>query len=224
MPVVNLLVDSSAGHKILSMMDGHSGYNQICIVDENIHKTAFRCPGNIRTFKWVKMPFWLKNIRAIYQRAMNTIFHDLIGGYIDDIFTKSQSMEEHLVHLTAAFENLVKYMFSRPILRGRIDIWILALSEFHLEYVPQKAIKGQIKPEVIDFIKELIYRFGIPQTITVDSGTMFDGKLVKTFIAEYRISLVDSIRYYAQTNARAESSNKSLKNGIQQVVEDNPRD
>ena len=31
MPIVDLLVDSSAGHQILSMMDGHSGYNQICI-------------------------------------------------------------------------------------------------------------------------------------------------------------------------------------------------
>ena len=27
MPIVDLLVDSSAGHKILSVMDGHSGYN-----------------------------------------------------------------------------------------------------------------------------------------------------------------------------------------------------
>ena len=61
MPIVDLLVDNSAWHMIFSMMDGHSGYIQICIVDEDVHKTAFRCPGNIGTFEWVKMPFGLKN-------------------------------------------------------------------------------------------------------------------------------------------------------------------
>ena len=76
MPVVNLLVDRSAGHAIMSMMDGHSGYNQIWIAEEDVHKTAFRCPGNIGTFELVKMPFGLKNAGATYQRAMNLIFHD----------------------------------------------------------------------------------------------------------------------------------------------------
>ena len=41
MPIIDLLVDCSAGHQILSMMDGHSGYNQICFAKEDIHKTAF---------------------------------------------------------------------------------------------------------------------------------------------------------------------------------------
>ena len=34
-------------------------------------------------------------------------------------------------------------MLSRAILRGRMGKWSLALVEFHLVYVPQKAIKGQ---------------------------------------------------------------------------------
>ena len=51
MPVVDLLVDRSAGHAIMSMMDGHSGYNQIWIAEEDVHKTAFRCSGNIGTFE-----------------------------------------------------------------------------------------------------------------------------------------------------------------------------
>ena len=42
--------------------------------------------------------------------------------------------------LVIATTDLVKYMLSRPMLMGRIGKWILALSEFHLEYVPQKAV------------------------------------------------------------------------------------
>ncbi|CAL1388973.1 unnamed protein product [Linum trigynum] len=39
--------------------------------------------------------------------------------------------------------DIIKYMLSRPIIHGRISKWTLALSEFNLQYVPQKAIKGQ---------------------------------------------------------------------------------
>ena len=39
------------------------------------------------------MPFGLKNTRATYQRAKNSIFHDMIGKYkevyIDNIVVKS---------------------------------------------------------------------------------------------------------------------------------------
>jgi hypothetical protein len=35
-------------------------------------------------------------------------------------------------------------MLSMPILNGRIDKWILALSEFELKFESAKAIKGQI--------------------------------------------------------------------------------
>ena len=66
MPMANLLVDGVAGYQILSMMDGHSSYNQIFIAEEDVHKTTFRCPGSIGTFEWIVMPFGLKNARATY--------------------------------------------------------------------------------------------------------------------------------------------------------------
>ena len=50
-PIVDLLVDGASGYKILSFMDGHSGYNQIFITESDVHKIAFRCPGSIGTFE-----------------------------------------------------------------------------------------------------------------------------------------------------------------------------
>ena len=41
MPVADLLVDGASRYKVLSFMDGHSGYNQIFIAKNDIHKTAF---------------------------------------------------------------------------------------------------------------------------------------------------------------------------------------
>ncbi|XP_059650003.1 uncharacterized protein LOC132295729 [Cornus florida] len=110
MPVADQLIDSAAKHEILSFMDGHSGYNQIYLAEEDVHKTAFRCPGSIGTFEWIVMPFGLKNAGATYQRAMNSIFHDMIGRfmeiYIDDVVVKSSAKRQHLEHLKRAFERM----------------------------------------------------------------------------------------------------------------------
>lgn len=38
--------------------------------------------------------------------------------------------------------NLVKYMSSRPILHQRVGLWTLALLEFEIQYIPQKAVKN----------------------------------------------------------------------------------
>ena len=59
------------------------------------------------------MPFGLKNTGATYQRAMNSIFHDMIGKYmevyIDDVVIKSQDFDEHLRNLEHAFIRMRKY-------------------------------------------------------------------------------------------------------------------
>jgi hypothetical protein len=113
MPVADLLVDGASGYKVLSFMDGHSGYNQIFIVENDVHKTAFRCPDSIGTFEWVVMPFGLKNTGATYQRARNSIFHDMIGKYmevyIDDIVVKSQNFDKLLRNLEQAFIRMRKH-------------------------------------------------------------------------------------------------------------------
>lgn len=44
-PIANLLIDGVARHEILSVIDGHSSYNQIYVVEEDVHKMAFRCLG-----------------------------------------------------------------------------------------------------------------------------------------------------------------------------------
>ena len=53
MSIANMLVDAAAGHKVISFMDDNAGYNQIFIAEEDIAKTAFRCPGAISLFEWV---------------------------------------------------------------------------------------------------------------------------------------------------------------------------
>jgi hypothetical protein len=89
-------------------MDGNAGYNQIFMAVEDVAKTAFRCPGHIGLFEWIVMTFGLKNAGATYQRAMNYIFHELIGKiveiYIDDVVIKSLDHESHLADVRKTLE------------------------------------------------------------------------------------------------------------------------
>ena len=110
MPIADMLVDSTANNKLLSFMDGFSSYNNILIVVKDIRKTSFRCPGSIGTFGWLVMPFGLKNAGATYQRAMNSIFHDMLGHhmevYINDIVVKYKRTNEHVNHPYKSFERM----------------------------------------------------------------------------------------------------------------------
>jgi len=108
MPVADLLVDAAAGHRIISFMDGNAGYNQIFMAEEDIPKTAFRCPGHVGLFEWTVMISGLKNVGATYQRAINFIFHEFIGTlveiYIDDVVVKSGDFVKYLVDLRKILE------------------------------------------------------------------------------------------------------------------------
>ena len=66
MPVADLLVDAATRHQIISFMDGNAGYNQIFMAEEDITKTAFRCPRHVGLFEWIVMTFGLKNAGATY--------------------------------------------------------------------------------------------------------------------------------------------------------------
>jgi hypothetical protein len=108
MPIANMHINNSSGHRVISFLDGNAGYNQIFMAEEDMSKTTFRCLGFISLFECVVMTFGLKNAGAMYQRAMNLICHDLLGIileiYIDDVVVKSDSIDNHLANLRLSLE------------------------------------------------------------------------------------------------------------------------
>jgi ribonuclease HI len=111
LPRIDQLVDSTAGHKLLSFMDAFSGYNQIQMAEEDQEKTAFITSRGLFCYK--VMPFGLKNAGAIYQRLVNKMFHDQIERnvevYVDDMLVKSKKDDDHLADLKETFQALRRY-------------------------------------------------------------------------------------------------------------------
>jgi hypothetical protein len=83
------------------------------MVEEDMSKTTFHCPGFIGLFERVVVTFDLKNASATYERAVNLIFHDLLGiileFYIDDVIAKLDSMDNHLADLRLSLQRMCRY-------------------------------------------------------------------------------------------------------------------
>jgi hypothetical protein len=113
MPVADFLIDSTSSNKVISFFDGNAGYNRIFMAKEDVSKTVFRYLVFVGLFEWVVMTFGLKNAGATYQRAMNSIFHDLVRVlmevYVDDVVVKSIGFEEHMGDLKLSLEMMKKY-------------------------------------------------------------------------------------------------------------------
>ena len=105
LPRVDVLVDSTTQHQLLSFMDAFSGYNQIWMDEANQEKTSFVTSQGLFCYK--VMPFSLKNVGMTYQRLMNKMFENQIGRnvqvYVDDMLVKSRREEDHLKDLEETF-------------------------------------------------------------------------------------------------------------------------
>jgi hypothetical protein len=112
LPHIDVLVYNIAHSSMYSFMDGFSGHNQVKMAPKDKEKMIFVTPWGTLYYKF--MSFGLKNGRATYQRAMVTLFYDMmhkeIEVYLDDMITKSKKGESHVyVFKKKLFEKLRKY-------------------------------------------------------------------------------------------------------------------
>ena len=111
LPRIDLIIDATAGHELLSFMDAFSGYNQISMDPSDQEKTSFVTGRG--TYYYRVMPFGLKNAGATYQRLVNRMFQKQIGTfmevYIDEMLVKLIKAELHITHLAKEFQVLRRY-------------------------------------------------------------------------------------------------------------------
>jgi IS30 family transposase len=105
----------------------------------------------------------------------------------------------------------------------RKNCFVIVVTDYFTKWVEVKAYKDVTESDVIQFIKEMmIHRFGLPQSITLDNGMVFNVSRVLAFAQEYGIKILNSTPYYALANGQAESTNKIIKANLRKVINNNP--
>jgi hypothetical protein len=109
LPLIQDILDMTAGQKIYSVMDLQSGFHQIEVAKAHRERTAFISFAGL--FQFTRLPFGLISAPQTFQSVMNEIKKELSSKcfvYLDDIIIASSHEEEHVSALKELFGVLCK--------------------------------------------------------------------------------------------------------------------
>ncbi|RVX06608.1 Gag-Pol polyprotein [Vitis vinifera] len=98
--------------------------------------------------------------------------------------------------------------------------FLLIATDYFSKWVEAEAYASIQDKDVTKFVwKNIVCRFGIPQTIIADNGPQFDSIAFRNFCSELNIRNSYSIPRYPQSNGQAEATNKTLITALKKRLE-----
>ena len=101
LPNIDTLLDSLGQSRVYTALDLQSGFHQLRVAEDSIHKLAFTTTYG--SYEWCVMPFGVSGAPSCFQKWINHVLQPIkrpfLAVYLDDIIIFSKSPEEHLNHL-----------------------------------------------------------------------------------------------------------------------------
>ncbi|XP_057418138.1 uncharacterized protein LOC130712317 [Lotus japonicus] len=93
--------------------------------------------------------------------------------------------------------------------------YIIVAIDYFTKWVEAIPLQSVTQETVIEFIQNhIVYRFGLPESLTTDQGTVFVGRKVADFAESWGIKLLTSTPYYAQEFTKGSDRNNTFSNGL----------
>ena len=109
-PLISSAFELLRGATIFTKLDLRNAYHLVRIREGDEWKTAFNTPTG--HYEYLVMPFGLTNAPAVFQALVNDVLRDMLNKqvfvYLDDILTFSRSREEHIHHVQAVLQRLLR--------------------------------------------------------------------------------------------------------------------
>lgn len=103
-------LDAVAGSMYFSTFDLTSGYHQIPVKEDDIHKTAFVTKYGL--YEFTAMPFGLTNAPATFQRVMELALQGLQWLtcliYLDDVIVFSPTFDSHIQRVSEVLDRILQ--------------------------------------------------------------------------------------------------------------------
>lgn len=144
LPLIEDHIDRLGRAKYFSTLDMLTGFHQVKLNEDSVHRTAFVTPEG--HFEYLKMPYGLANAPVVYQRIISDTLRPFIDAgqvlvYVDDVMLISDTVMAGLSLLDSVLETLTKAGFS-------INLRKCAFLTTEVEYLGRTIGKGQVRPSV----------------------------------------------------------------------------
>ena len=110
-PSVSNVLDALSGGKKIAKLDLASGYWQVLVNPEHVHKTAF--VTHLGLYEFLRMPYGLQTALQTFQHILNSVFADFLYQwliiYIDDVIVWANTDHEALSRYELVFEQAAKF-------------------------------------------------------------------------------------------------------------------
>ncbi|GJS98509.1 reverse transcriptase domain-containing protein [Tanacetum coccineum] len=134
---------------------------------------------------------------------------------------RRDKMPQNSIQVSEIFD-IWRINFVGPFPKSHKFEYILVAIDYVSKWVVAEALPTNDARVVINFLKKLFSRYGIPKALMSDKGTHFRNKQMEKVLKRYGVHHHFATTYHLQTSGHVKNTNRALKRILEKIVKDNP--